>query len=115
MEIIKRDGSKEAFDRQKIKNAIMKANNDTKGARELSERQIDYIALVIEEHCMEVGCTFTVEEIQELVETHIILQGASETAKRYIRYRYIHNLARSAGTTANALLTMIDGMGEENK
>ena len=115
MKIIKRDGSEENFDRVKIKNAIRKANEDTEGKPELSERQIDYISLVIEDHCNEVGRAFSVEEIQELVETHIILQGASETAKRYIRYRFTRNLARVANTTDNQILSLIECNNEEVK
>ncbi len=115
MKIIKRDGSEENFDRVKIKNAIRKANEDTEGKPELSERQIDYISLVIEDHCNEVGRAFSVEEIQELVETHIILQGAPETAKRYIRYRFTRNLARVANTTDNQILSLIECNNEEVK
>ena len=115
MKIIKRDGSEENFDRVKIKNAIRKANEDTEGTPELSERQIDYISLVIEDHCNEVGRAFSVEEIQELVETHIILQGAPETAKRYIRYRFTRNLARVANTTDNQILSLIECNNEEVK
>lgn len=87
MKIIKRNGSEETFDRQKIKNAIAKANDETDGKKELTERQIDYISLAIEDYINEIGRALTVEEVQELVETHIILQGAPETAKRYIHYR----------------------------
>ena len=95
MKIIKRNGSEEEFDRQKIKNAIAKANISDDGKAELTDRQIDYISLVIEDHCKELGHALSVEEIQELVETHIILQGAPETAKRYIRYRFTRNLVRA--------------------
>ena len=76
MKIIKRNGAEETFDRQKIKDAIAKANNETDGTPELTDRQIDYISLVIEDHCNEMNRALSVEEIQELVETHIILQGA---------------------------------------
>ena len=53
MKIIKRNGSEEEFDRQKIKNAIAKANISDDGKAELTDRQIDYISLVIEDHCKE--------------------------------------------------------------
>ena len=115
MKIIKRNGSEETFDRQKIKNAIEKANNEAEGKRELTDRQIDYISLVIEDHCREMGRALSVEEIQELVETHIILQGAPETAKRYIRYRFTRNLARVANTTDNQILSLIECNNEEVK
>lgn len=115
MRIIKRNGSEGTFDREKIKSAIAKANNETDGKPELTDRQIDYISLVIEDHCNEMGRALSVEEIQELVETHIILQGAPETAKRYIRYRFTRNLARVANTTDNQILTLIECNNEEVK
>ena len=115
MKIIKRNGSEENFDRSKIKNAILKANNETDQKPELTARQIDYISLVIEDYCNEIGRALSVEEIQELVETHIILQGAPETAKRYIRYRFTRNLARVANTTDNQILSLIECNNEEVK
>ncbi len=115
MKIIKRNGSEEPFDRQKIKHAIYSANAETDGRPELTDRQIDYISLVIEDYCEEVGRALSVEEIQELVETHIILQGAPETAKRYIRYRYNRSLVRASNTTDNQILSLIECNNEEAK
>ena len=115
MRIIKRNGAEEEFDREKIKAAIRKANEAGTGRPELTSRQIDYISLVIEDRCKDVGRALSVEEIQEMVETHIILQGAPETAKRYIRYRYNRNLARIANTTDNKILTLIECNNEEVK
>lgn len=115
MKIIKRDGSEENFDRKKIENAIEKANATSQGTAELTKRQIEYIALVIEDHCKEIGRALSVEEIQELVETHIIEQNAPETAKRYIRYRYQRNLARKANTTDDKILSMLEYENEEVK
>ena len=115
MKIIKRNGAEEVFDRAKIKAAIQKANEAGHGRPELTERQIDYISLVIEDRCKDVGRALSVEEIQEMVETHIILQGAPETAKRYIRYRYNRSLARMANTTDNKILSLIECNNEEVK
>ncbi len=115
MKIIKRNGSEETFDREKIKNAMRKAVAMNGDKPELSERQIDYISLVIEDHCEEMGRALSVEEIQELVESHIIMQGAPETAKRYIRYRFTRNLARQANTTDNQILSLIECNNEEAK
>ena len=115
MKIIKRNGSEETFDRLKIKRAISRANSATSGRPELTERQIDYITLVIEDYCKDAGRALSVEEVQELVETHIILQGAPETAKRYIRYRFTRNLARVANTTDNQILSLIECNNEEVK
>ncbi|MBR4961824.1 MAG: anaerobic ribonucleoside-triphosphate reductase, partial [Clostridia bacterium] len=115
MKIIKRSGEEVTFDRSKIELAITKANDDGGDRKELTQRQIEYIGLVIEDYCSEVGRALSVEEIQELVETHIILQGAPETAKRYIRYRYNRNLQRQANTTDNQIMSLIECNNEEVK
>lgn len=115
MKIVKRSGAEAEFDRAKIALAIEKANEATDKKPELSKRQIEYITNVIEDHCAEMGRSLSVEEIQELVETHIILQGAPETAKRYIRYRFTRNLARVANTTDNQILSLIECNNEEVK
>jgi len=113
MKIIKRNGAESEFDRKKIVEAISRANLEQ--APELTDRQIDYISFVIEDHCRQVGRAMSVEEVQELVETHIILQNAPETAKRYIRYRFTRNLARIANTTDNKILSLIECNNEEAK
>ena len=115
MKIIKRNGSEAIFDREKIIRAIQKANESGEGKPELTQRQIDYIAFVIEDYCEEVGRALSVEEIQELVETLIIQQNAPETAKRYIRYRFTRNLARRANTTDGNILSLIECHNEEAK
>lgn len=115
MKIIKRNGSEETFDREKIAAAIRKANNVTTGDPELSEKQITDIAAAIEAYCVNVGRALSVEEIQELVETHIILQRAPETAKRYIRYRFTRNLVRVSNTTDDQILSLIECNNEEVK
>ncbi len=115
MKIIKRNGAEVEFDRQKIVKAIIKANEAGDGEPELTRRQIDYISLVIEDYCETLGRALSVEEIQELVETHIIQQNAPETAKRYIRYRYTRNLARQSNTTDARILSLIECDNEEVK
>ncbi len=114
MKIIKRNGSEETFVWQKISAAIAKAN-EAAGGNELTNEQIDAIALRIECYCEELGRALSVEEIQELVETEIIGAGAAETAKRYIRYRFTRNLARRANTTDNQILSLIECNNEEAK
>ncbi len=115
MKIIKRSGEEVVFDRSKITAAITRANNEAGDKKELTARQIEYIGLVIEDYCAEIGRALSVEEIQELVETHIILQGAPETAKRYIRYRYNRKLLRESNTTDNQIMSLIECNNEEVK
>ena len=112
---MKRNGSEAAFDREKIAAAVTKANLATDQPPELSGGQVAQLALSVEQAAARMGRTLSVEEIQELVETEIMRLGAFETAKRYIRYRYIRSLARAANTTDSQILTLIECNNEEAK
>ena len=115
MKIIKRNGTEVPFDRSKIAAAVDKANRATDQTPELSDRQVEQIAVNVETAAEKVGRTLSVEEIQELVETEVMRHSAYETAKRYIRYRYTRSLARAANTTDNQILTLIECNNEEVK
>ena len=113
MKLIKRSGQEVTFDSEKIFNAIAKANAATTGARELIPSQVRAIADRIEAYAASMTRSLSVEEVQELVETEIMKEGAYETAKRYIRYRYTRSLARAANTTDEQILTLIESNNEE--
>lgn len=113
MKLIKRDGSEVEFDREKIANAVKKANRA--GTTELSDAWIDTLALTIEDECASLHRAVSVEEVQDFVESGIMKLGAFEVAKRYIRYRHQRNLARRANTTDKSILTLIESNNEEIK
>ena len=88
MAVIKRNGTKVEFNSEKIKVAIKKANAHSQ-SKALTPKDIDDIAGYIEYRYHQDGdADITIEEIQDKVEDQIILHGASEVAKTYIRYRY---------------------------
>ena len=115
MKIIKRNGSEETFNPQKIIDAVKKADLANINGRLLTDAQIEGIAKTIADTGACVSRALSVEEIQELVETEIMKLGAYETAKLYIRYRYTRSLARVANTTDNQILTLIECNNEEVK
>ncbi len=115
MKIIKRNGSEETFNPQKIIDAVKKADLANVNGRLLTDEQIEGIAKTIADTGACVSRALSVEEIQELVETEIMKLGAYETAKLYIRYRYTRSLARVANTTDNRILTLIECNNEEVK
>ena len=112
MKIIKRNGSEEEFDIDKIIMAIRKAN-DAGIRKELTEEQIDDIADYIEYKCEKMNRTLSVEEIQDLVENQIMAKGAFEIAKGYVRYRYMRSLVRKSNTTDDRILSLIECNNEE--
>jgi len=114
MKIIKRNGSEEIFDIEKIVNAISKAN-EADHKNELTREQIKDIAEYVEYKCNKMGRAVSVEEIQDMVENQIMSKGAFDLARRYVKYRYTRYLVRKANTTDNKILTLIECNNEEVK
>ena len=81
MKIIKRNGSEETFDIQKIVVAVTKADKDN-GERTLTDSQIEDIAEYVEFKCNKLNRAVSVEEIQDMVENQIMATGAFELARK---------------------------------
>lgn len=90
MIVIKRDGRKENFCKQKIVDAINKAFIDVDNVRndEISNK----IANFIENRDAEV---LSVEEIQDIVEDKLMASNRKDVARAYIRYRYKREIVRN--------------------
>ncbi len=114
MKIIKRNGSEELFNIDKIVNAVKKANNSS-DTPFLTEEQIYDIADYVEYKCNKINRAVSVEEIQDMVEDQLMAKGAFELARRYVRYRYTRSLIRKANTTDNRILSLIECNNEEVK
>ena len=88
--VIKRDGTKVPFDKNKIATAINKAFEQV-GYSDLPSAL--RLAKDVESHIG--GCTeVSVEGIQDLVENEMIISGRTDSAKKFMEYRYIHKMAR---------------------
>ena len=114
MKIIKRNGSEEVFDINKIIKAVKKADINSE-ERSLSDGQIEDIAEYVEFKCNKLHRAVSVEEIQDMVENQIMATGAFELAKSYVRYRYKRSLVRKANTTDNRILSLIEYNNEDVK
>ena len=108
MNVIKRNGSEVTFDKAKIENAIIKANNSVEEAVRLTPIQIKRITDSVILSCEDLGRSPAVEEIQDMVEEHIMQHGAYEVAKAYITYRYTRSLVRQSNTTDDKILSLIE-------
>lgn len=83
--IIKRDGTKERFDKDKIYNAIYKSTINSKFDED-KELAID-IANKIERSIINANKPINVEEIQDMVELYLMESNRKDVAKKYILYR----------------------------
>lgn len=87
--IVKRDGSLQKFEKEKIENAIFKAARAVGGNdREIAGNLADEVVKILEEKYRET--TPTVESVQDIVEKVLIERGHARTAKAYILYRKQH-------------------------
>ena len=114
MRIIKRNGSEEDFNIEKIINAVKKANGSGEH-KFLTDEQIEDVADYVEYQCNKIRRAVSVEEIQDMVEDQLMAKGAFELARRYVRYRYNRSLVRKANTTDNRILSLIECNNEEVK
>lgn len=115
MKIIKRNGSEEVFDVNKIVTAISKANVVVTEKDRLTADQIQHIAHTVADACQQMPHAMNVEDIQDLVENGIMACGAFEVARKYITYRYIHSLLRTSNTTDDKILSLIECNNEDVK
>ena len=115
MNIIKRDGSEEVFDVNKIVIAITKANNSVIPSERLTEEQIIRISKDVHDAAINMHRALSVEEIQDMVEDQIMDTKAFEVARRYITYRYKRDLVRQSNTTDKKILSLIECNNEEVK
>ncbi len=109
MKVVKRDDSIVDFDRQKIKAAITKANEEVKGREKVSKEQIEEIVKYIE------GLNkkrILVEDIQDIIEQKLMEFDKYKLAKKYITYRYKRELVRKANTTDQTIKELIEGENE---
>ena len=113
MKIMKRNGSEVVFDITKIIIAVTKANESVEEPDRMTPVQIQRIAESVELQCQKMNRAPTVEEIQDMVEHHIMAHGAFEVAKHYITYRYTRALVRQSNTTDDKILSLIECNNEE--
>ena len=115
MKIIKRNGEEVVFDIKKIITAISKANNEVPPTDRLATSTISSIAESIEKQCAAENHEMNVEAIQDLVEKAIMQANAFDIAKKYITYRYQHQLMRRANSTDSQILSLLECNNEEVK
>ena len=101
--IIKRDGTEADFNTEKIRNTITRANAEVEGQNRMSAIGIDITTRMVVRQLEKFNRAVEVEEIQEIVETELMVAKAFEVAKCYIRYRYDHKLKRESDTDKKIL------------
>ena len=105
IQVTKRNGTKQNFNRGKIVEALRKAFNECDLA--VDDSILSKIAKDIK-----IYDNIEVETIQDEVETSLMKAGFYDVAKAYIKYRYNHNILRKSNTTDKTILDLLDGNSE---
>ena len=113
MNIIKRSGKEELFDKNKIHNAISNANNSVEENERIPEDEINTITNEVTKKCENLGRAPEVEEIQDLVEKELIKHDKYFVAKSYIIYRYERSLVRNKNTIDDDIMLLLDRNNEK--
>lgn len=108
--IVKRDGREEAFDKNKIVNAIKKAFLEADGVVDKKSAAIaEKIASEIENSGKD---KMSVEDIQDEVVRKLMATSRKDVAALYVEYRYHRKLVREANTTDNTIMELLNGDSE---
>ena len=95
MYVIKRNGDRQNFDKERIYNAIIAAFYDVDGEiTEYADLKAWNIADYIENYTEENGGEISVEKCQDLCEHGLMSTRRKDVAQSFIRYRYEHELRR---------------------
>lgn len=107
--VVKRDGKKVPFDRQKIYNAIAGA------ARECGSTTSDELKRLtdqVAEKCQTMS-DLSVEAIQDLVEDTLMSNNYHDIARHYIKYRQNKEIVRASKKTDDEILSLVECSNEE--
>lgn len=110
MKVIKRDGRRVEYDRNKIVIAIQKANEEVEPHEKVSEEKIYNIVASIENRGFD---EMQVEDIQDIIEQKLMAEKKYVLAKTYIIYRYTREMVRKANTTDESILSLIKNSNKD--
>lgn len=107
--VVKRDGKKVPFDRQKIYNAIEGA------ARECGSTTSDELKRLTDQvvNKCQTQSDLSVEAIQDMVEDTLMSNNYHDIARHYIKYRQNKEIVRASKKTDDEILSLVECRNEE--
>ena len=110
MNVIKRNGELEEFDKIKIFNAIYRAMKY--GSGNVNEHVAMNIASKIEQE-MSDKKEVTISEIEKMIYDELIARKHKYTAKAYFEYKAVQDFKRKMNTTDESIIGLVGGDNEE--
>lgn len=107
MRVIKRDGREVEFDREKIYNAIFKANRELPSGERLTIEEIGALTDCVVGRCKKVDRAISIEEIQDFVIAVLAEFGYIHLMTIYCKYRLHRAELRNRNTTDKKVLALL--------
>lgn len=95
MIVTKRDGRKVEFDKTKIENAILKAHKSIYHGENFEDIQDFAAKVAFDIESSNSASELSVEDIQNMVERKLMASRFKTTARAYVNYRFLHEMARN--------------------
>lgn len=107
--VVKRDGKKVPFDRQKIYNAIEGAARECGSA---TDDELKRLTDQVVTKCQTMS-GLSVEAIQDMVEDTLMANNYHDIARHYIKYRQNKEIVRASQKTDDEILSLVECRNEE--
>ena len=107
--VVKRDGKKVPFDRQKIYNAIDGAARE---CGSIANDELKNLTDQVVNKCQTVS-DLSVEAIQDMVEDTLMSNNYHNIARHYIKYRQNKEIVRASQKTDDEILSLVECRNEE--
>ena len=104
MTVVKRTGKIEKLSKKKIFNSILNANNSVEENVRLTQKQITDITDSIVTLCLSQTEPIDIDVLEDIIEKKLMESGGYDVAKRYIKYRYEKERARTVNTLTEKLM-----------
>lgn len=110
--VVKRDGKKVPFDRQKMYNAI---NGAARECGSITNDELKHLTDQVVNKCLARIMQFdlSVEAIQDMVEDTLMENNYHDIARHYIKYRQNKEIVRASKKTDDEILSLVECRNEE--
>ena len=107
VKVVKRDGREEAFRKEKIKDAVLKAFIDVD--KDVTDEAVIIANKIASEIANIKKQNMEVEDIQDEVVRKLMATSRKDVASGYVEYRYKHQLIRESNTTDKTIMELLNG------
>ena len=112
MKVIKRNGTEQTFNVEKIKNAVLKANKSVEENLRMNDEQLEKVVETVLKKLQKFDSA-KVEDIQDMVEASLVKHNKYEIAKAYIIFRQNKKDKKKFSSIEESALAILSGESAE--